>query len=232
LNAYLDTTHVDLARLQDGGRIGRVARANGGGFRRSSTRAAALHTAFGDRPDTIFMRGWGAEVMSGFYNLWPTRMRELTPAEMARLFFAPKGATPPSGTREFFEEYFIRGNYDGLDAFGYDPNDIFYWEHRMGMWGALSHNELDVAFGSLVCFNSRRLYETALGLPAEVRLTKRLLLGYIEGHDPALAAIPIDRPAPEPVARPARPLKKPQTTLAGAGGKLRRALRRLRSALT
>jgi hypothetical protein len=26
-----------------------------------------------------------------------------------------------------------------LTGFGYDINDLFYWEHRMGTWGAAMH---------------------------------------------------------------------------------------------
>ena len=39
-----------------------------------------------------------------------------------------------------------RANYgEELIRCGFDLNDIFYWEHRMGMWGSAVHNEMDPA---------------------------------------------------------------------------------------
>ena len=189
----------------------------------------------------MFLRAWGAEVMRGFYNLWPTEMRDLTPEEMARAYYDPfNRREPPAGTVAFFEAYHRRGNYEGIEAFGYDPNDLFYWEHRMGMWGAMCHNEMDVAIRSLVCFNDRHLYATALGLEPEIRLTKQLLLAYVGRLDPPLAAIPLDRERSAAVARRRRTdAASAHPGGLGAGtfhigsglvGSLRRIVRRLRNA--
>ncbi|HWM30653.1 MAG TPA: hypothetical protein VNO69_02985 [Methyloceanibacter sp.] len=68
-----------------------------------------------------------------------------------------------------------RAYYASLEESGYDINDIFYWEQRIGMWGAAMHNEMDAAVLSLTGYNSRRLYALALGLPREQRLSKDLL---------------------------------------------------------
>jgi hypothetical protein len=39
-----------------------------------------------------------------------------------------------------FEGFIERANYDErLIHLGFDPNDLCYWEHRMGMWAAAKH---------------------------------------------------------------------------------------------
>jgi hypothetical protein len=61
----------------------------------------------------------------------------------------------------------------------------------MGMWGAAMLNEMDPACYSLVGINSRAVFETAFGLPAEERLTKELLRRVTWNYDVPLAEIAV-----------------------------------------
>ena len=94
-------------------------------------------------------------------------------------------------------------------AFGYEPSDLFYWEHRMGMWGACMLNEMDPAMPSLVGFGPRRLYAAAFGLPDTERFGKELQARLLERDDPELyrlwrqsSASPRAAPAPPPASPP------------------------------
>ena len=92
---------------------------------------------------------------------------------------------------EAFEAFIDRADYAHEILTTYDPNDIFYWEHRMGMWGSAMLNEMDAALLSLVGFNSRPLYASAFGLPPEERFTKALLLAITARFNPKLADLPV-----------------------------------------
>jgi len=90
-----------------------------------------------------------------------------------------------------FEGFMARANYDErLMRFDFDLNDVFYWEHRMGMWGAAMHNEMDPVMLSMTGFNSREVYEAAFGMDPRKRLTKKLLLEVIRRYDKRMAEIP------------------------------------------
>ena len=155
--------------------IERVAQHNSGGYRKPDDTTIGSVLILGNLPQTVFISGLGAEIMRGFFNLWPSAIHSLAPSEMARRYFNPRGSVP-KGTVEMFEGYFRRGNYGKVKDWGFDPNDIFYWEHRMGMWKASVANEFDVATRSIPAFNSRVLFTAAFGLPPRQRLTKELLL--------------------------------------------------------
>ncbi len=47
--------------------------------------------------------------------------------------------------------------------------DLFYWEHRMGNWGAIYPREQDIALEECSPLNNRALYALLLGLPARER---------------------------------------------------------------
>ena len=54
-------------------------------------------------------------------------------------------------------------------ALGYDIEDLFYWENRMGVWGATAWTGYRVACEMVSPFSNRRLLETLLGVPARFR---------------------------------------------------------------
>lgn len=142
------------------------------------------------RDRSVFVRGYGGEIMRGFYNLFPRPIPSFDPVYFARAYgMGNKAAFYTRQSLAAAEGFFQRANYDGLESFGFDPNDVFYWEHRMGMWGAAMLNEMDPAMYSFTGYNSRRLYEAAFGLDGEVRLTKQLILELVRHYAPAMAEI-------------------------------------------
>lgn len=132
-----------------------------------------------------------------------------------------------------FADFMRRAHYDALADKGYDPNDIFYWEHRLGMWSAGLNNEFDVAGRSLIAFNSRPLFEASLALPPEVRLTKQLFLAATRRLEPRLADLPLEKMVEAPEARAASRPRTLTTALAKAArrgrGRFARLRRRLRA---
>lgn len=175
-----------------GGEVGEMAAWEAGNMRSPQRVAAAMLRAFEGRRDLVFLRGWGGEVLRGYYQFKPGRMKALTAGEMTRLYMAsPMSAQSAAFARRCFEDFHVRTDSSRLAGLGYDPGDIFYWEHRLGTWAAAGNNELDPAMPTLILFNGRRLFATALGLPRRRRLTKRLLLDAVARYDPALAAVPL-----------------------------------------
>jgi hypothetical protein len=225
LSAYLGVPHrgVRYAPAADG--IARIAARNGGGFRGPSRLTSAMLAAYGHRPARAFIRCFGGEVVRGFYNNMRQKpMASARPEEMARAYVGDVKASR-SGfvpvALPAFEQFFARGNYRGLEGLGYDPNDLFYWEHRMGMWGAGANNELDPAMTTLIGFNARPLFAAAFGLPAERRLTKRLLLELTARFDPALARMALAPGSAQNRVSLAAPSGEPASLL----GRLRHLLR-------
>lgn len=135
--------------------------------------------------------------MRGFYNLRARPMQDLQPETLVSAYGSSiRGVKPGNEYKvscaEFFAAFRDRGNYEGIESFEYDPNDIFYWEHRMGMWGSAMLNEMDPAVYSIVGFNSRQLYATTFAMDPEQRLKKELLKDVIARHDEELGSIPYE----------------------------------------
>ena len=180
--------------------IGNIAGRNTGNIRDPSRLTQGMHAHFSSFQRLIFVRGYGGEIIRGFYNLSEKRMKCLATEEMARLYLSSSkrnviadltsASTTMKVIRAAFENYYHSANYHKLEGLGYDPSDIFYWEHRMGMWGSTMLNEMDAAVYSLVGLNSRHLYKVAFGLPDSQRLTKDFLRAVIERQSPWLASLP------------------------------------------
>lgn len=191
--------YLDLAAHAPG-RAAAIAQRNAGRHRGKARLAEAMHGAYGHREGLVFVRGLGAAILRGFYND-PRRadapLRDLSPREMARAYHSglKRGAAPGPGWlalgERLFEEHAARIGLAAAPAFGHDPSDLFYWEHRLARMGADMLIEMDPAMPTLVGFNDRRLFEAALGLPARDRFSKTLLLEVTGRHDPALAAVPV-----------------------------------------
>lgn len=233
LVARTGVPHLDTRPTSGRKGLREVIWTNSGQYRRAYPATFEMRAAYADRPDMVFLRGHGAEVMRGFFNLWFTRMKTATPAELARLFWAPKKDRAPREVEEMFADFMRRAHYDALADKGYDPNDIFYWEHRLGMWSAGLNNEFDVAGRSLIAFNSRPLFEASLALPPEVRLTKQLFLTATRRLEPRLADLPLEKMVEAPEARAASKPRALTSALAKAArrgrGRFARLRRRLRA---
>jgi len=154
---------------------------------------APMAEIYGHNPRAVFVRGYGGEIMRGFYNFTRVQMVDASPRELMRAYGSgiPQKLRPVSPEYErlclpFFERWAETTGIEAACRLGYDHNDIFYWEHRMGMWGASMLNELDPALHNLVGHNSRAIYATCFGLPREERLTKDLFMRLVARYDPRL----------------------------------------------
>lgn len=229
--------------------LGRAANANstrtGAGGGRPQAIAGAYPGGRHNGRELAFVLGWGAEALRGYYNLKEGEMADYSAEQMARAYWIkvedPEGgATAWKLVLKAFEDFRKRANYEDLEGLGYDPNDIFYLEHRMGTWCGISLNELDVATVSLVGFNSRSVLLAAWGLPRRRRLSKQLLLDVVARHHAALGNVPViglkDTPEPghrrkKPRKARRRPKTQPAAPEAQLTGPLDRAWERLRRLL-
>lgn len=186
----VDHSYLKTKRLHRGP----VARAGGvcnGGVRPCHVVSEAMAAAYG--PGHCFIRGLGGEVLRGFPS-YGNRLPDLSPRSMTLAYSAGKrrcGRSAPyvAYCDKAFAGFRARANYEGVEGFGIRPQDLFYWEHRMAMWGANMMNEMDPGCYSLIAFNSRPLYAAAFGLPDDQRLSKELLATYAPRHDTAMAEI-------------------------------------------
>lgn len=122
-----------------------------------------------DVDNGIFIRGFGGEVMRGFYQGFSKKIRKISVYQLADTYDVNAGSNV---TRAFFSQMMEKVSFNAESLHGYDPNDMFYWEHRMGTWGSVSMAEADLAVPSIVAYNSRNLFKTFMRLPAEVRASR------------------------------------------------------------
>ena len=175
-----------------------IASRNVGRYRGGARLTGHMYRAFREVPDAAFVRGYGGEILRGFYDI-PKRTRSkagVGAPELFRMFNRGLRIRPRERYTEIchlaFEQFVERAHYDSaLAGSGYEISDIFYWEHRMGMWGSAMHNEMDAAMWSVTGYNSRPLYECAFGLERGRRLQKSLLADATARLDAALAAFPV-----------------------------------------
>ncbi|MEN1925982.1 hypothetical protein [Luteimonas qiangzhengi] len=114
-----------------------------------------------DAADHLFVRGFGGEVMRGFYR----HIEDFDAPALAHLY----GVQPNSRmTIDAFERFARTAEWSEIQGTGYRADEMIYWEHRMGVWGASALTEADMVFRSMPGYNSRALYATFLGLPGEV----------------------------------------------------------------
>ena len=163
---------------------------NGGNYRGPSSAVAGMSRLMAGDPNAIFVRGLGGEVIRGFYNTKKNVLKDYSAAEMTRRYASTLGKAGASSFLPLaFEGFHRRANAADAAGFGIDPNDLFYWEHRVGTWATESLNSLDPAGYSIFGFNSRRLAEVGFGLPNETRLTKKLFLEVVRRYSPKLADV-------------------------------------------
>jgi hypothetical protein len=200
VEAIVERFGIDHAFLSPNGHepaeVSSVALRNSGNVRSPNALVEGMHALFGADPQAVFVRGYGGEILRGFYNVMPHPMKSLAPREMTRMYGA--GLQPDGRMGEYmrlalacFESFHDEGSYAAVEGLGYDPCDLFYWEHRMGMWGSAMLNEMDPAVHSIVGLNSRRLYRLAFGLPGPVRLTKELMRALADRNDGRMSGIPL-----------------------------------------
>lgn len=131
------------------------------GYVRGNNSGWVEHYAGLGLSDHIFVRGFGGEVMRGFY----PEIQKATPATLANLYDLNAGSQM---SRDGFSRFIEVAGWREGSLFDYKPSELFYWEHRMGTWGAIALSESDMAFRTIPGYNSRELFEAFLGLPSAI----------------------------------------------------------------
>lgn len=167
---------------------------NSGNYRTPSRAVAGMARLYGAIPGAFWLPGQGAVAIRG----WPPPripMADLRPATMLDDYFRARVGIPPPGPEE---RAFVLREIDAmcgrLDfatpiAMGYDAEEVYLWEHRVGTWSVCSINAMHSAVDCMFGFNSRVLAEIGMAMPPELRHTKKLFHEVIRRYDERLAAI-------------------------------------------
>jgi hypothetical protein len=104
-----------------------------------------------------------------------------------------------------FEQYFALTKFTEALTFA-NAWDLYFVEHRMGAWHSGIVAESDVAFDTIVAFNSRNIIRRLMGVPQQTRLNSESLRERLKKLLPEIAQIPINPRVypPRPAARPQR----------------------------
>ncbi|WP_147375361.1 asparagine synthetase B family protein [Jiangella rhizosphaerae] len=145
--------------------------------------------------DRLHLRSNLFEIGRAYYRAQRRERPELTPETMAAIL-CKKNATDPDVVAEF-AAFVADTGHTRFD--GYDPYDLFYWEHRSGVWLSTVYLESDLAHDTYTVLNSRRIYGLLLGVPLESRIRGDVYLGLLRSMWPELLDWPVNgRPrAPE-----------------------------------
>ena len=134
----------------------------------------------------IHLRGFGYEVGRAYWNVAEDNS---TIDSLEQLFLHRTAKTrptePAAERRAVFRRGLQRWQYD-TDLHGMHLRDLYYWEMRMGRWGAEVLNETDLAFETCVQLNVRSLLEISLSLPIEDRRSGFLFAELINASYPLL----------------------------------------------
>lgn len=132
----------------------------------------------------IFIRGFGGEVMRGFYDA----IDELSPSSLSNLYDVNAGS---KFSQDAFARFIEVADWNAVNLRNYNLSDLFYWEHRMGVWGASALLESDMSFRSIPGYNSRDLFTAFMGLP-EVLDRRFIFERAIETLAPEFVGVPYD----------------------------------------
>lgn len=172
------------------GRFASLASSATGGVRGRSTLVEAIGQQGWTR-DHIYLRGFGGEIMRGFYSRGNSPLYDYSAKSMARAYGGQKSGKEFLALCEsIFSQYQTRADYESVAKLPYSPNDLFYWEHRMGMGNSLKLNEMDPALESLAVYNCRKLFDVCLALPEKVRTAKSFFRQLVVEQWPKLDQLP------------------------------------------
>lgn len=131
------------------------------GYVRGNNSSWVEHYAGLPHTGHIFVRGFGGEVMRGFY----AEMHGITPQSLSHLYDLNAGSRM---SRDAFSRFIEVAGWSEEALFDHDLSGLFYWEHRMGIWGASALSESDMVFRSIPGYNSRKLFGIFMGLPPDI----------------------------------------------------------------
>lgn len=115
---------------------------------------------------TVHLRSNIAEIGRVFYR--GERLGAITSAALTTRWNRDMGEDPDCIAT--FDEFCKIAQFTDEAMLGYDPLDIFYWEHRVGTWHAWLCSEADVAHDTFPIYSSRTLLQTMLAAPFDDRL--------------------------------------------------------------
>lgn len=143
-----------------------------------------------DLEKCIYLNGNCGEVVRNYFGSFPF----LTGKDLAKMLGYPNTTLATRVCRNWLSE-----NKELLKSMNYNVLDLFYWEEKMGNWGAKKRTETN-AIGRVVYspFNSRALFEVLLG-------TKRK---YRDSHQSIIYDEILKRMHPESLIYPINPSKK------------------------
>src|SRR5699024_7863678 len=90
-----------------------------------------------------------------------------------------------------FQDYINETGFD-IQAGILDPFDQFYWEHRMSTWQGYAMGERDYYATPFIPFNTRRIFESMLGVAKDDRHNDTTVYSMLRRVDPSLLEIPIN----------------------------------------
>lgn len=141
----------------------------------------------------VFVRGLGGEILRGMFNKSRRDKNNIIDnfTYAIKLFEMFKIDNPGHYFSDYlhaaYAGYFDRLRLNSVVLYNYDFGDLIYWEQRMSMWCSSLLNEGDPAVKNFAGINSRKMYETAYGLPATERFRRELLLKITAIYDIALS---------------------------------------------
>lgn len=144
--------------------------------------SAWVEQSVGKHSTRVFVRGFGGEVMRGFYQ----ELHAISPPALSQLYDVNAGSRT---SREAFAHFIDRAGWTQERLFNHSLSGLFYWEHRMGTWGASALLESDMAFRSIPGYNSRELFDIFAGLHPDVD-RRELFEAAVKRLRPNLASIP------------------------------------------
>lgn len=167
--------------------IARVIARNHGGIRRS----ISVHEAFKDffPEEYVDLRSNVSEIFRCYWQKNPIHRDAHLPLEKILSLYKK---SIKSICEEAWIEFLNVQDFSQERFYGYDPFDLFYWEHRMSNWMALSLLDADTSHETFIHYNNRKLLITFLSIPFEDRLEDKIPRMLIEHNWPELLDIPIN----------------------------------------
>jgi|GEM_PF-4272273 len=164
------------------------------GFCRETTKLLTANMGAIAQDGEVFIRGYGGEIIRGFYNRHRANFGGDIVTEFFDLYKTSRVLSPRLEFTRFasnaIAEFVDRTDYD-TKLHGLDLRDAYYWEQRMGVWGSNMLNEMDPAIYSMAGLNSRPLYEAAFGLPEKERLGAEIMIKITERYDRKFARMKV-----------------------------------------
>ena len=110
---------------------------------------------------------------------------------MSRFYLRARKLAPNGHVLPEFEDYVRSTDFASAVSVA-NAWDLYFVEHRMGAWQAGVVLESDIAFDTVIAFNSREMVRAFMGVPQADRATSQQLVTRLSSELPELAGIPIN----------------------------------------